>query len=473
MKPIGSELAALTALTALTACADDATTLPSTWNTTHRAAIAVDIFTRPEGALVRPLQGVDGAPLARGAGLPDLRVSYWDRPGGSDEDDGVHVDVVRVGDECALGLDHLSPAAGGARADLDAAALDTLARHLASVEGVRGDGALLVLGTCDAAPDSDRWAATAAGVARWAIGDTTWDGAARPRGVVGVQLALEPFATAARAVRAAAPTLPIASPTLPLGDATLDAFLDARAADDAPLDVLAVTGRAETIVADVAELAADFARRGLELELAVIDLTIDPTVDGRFAPGTPLASAQLGASEMAARLGLQPWPVRWMFTAMAPWSPAPPATALDAAGWAPTPYFDRDGLATPAFVMRAPMRQVAGEQRVVATTDAGDALTVLATLDGGTLSIAIVRAAGDDGIASLDYTLDVPAFALPRFPSAEYRLAELDASNRGVPSFFFSDLGRVAVDPATGDVHLTKTLPVPGMHFIEIDQPTP
>jgi hypothetical protein len=54
-----------------------------------------------------------------------------------------------------------------------------------------------------------------------------------------------------------------------------------------------------------------------------------------------------------------------------------------------------------------------------------------------------------------------------------YRLAELDQSNAGVPSFFFSDLGTLETGAGTGDIHLRRTLPVPGVHFIEIDQPLP
>jgi len=34
-----------------------------------------------------------------------------------------------------------------------------------------------------------------------------------------------------------------------------------------------------------------------------------------------------------------------------------------------------------------------------------------------------------------------------------------------------ADVGSVATDPATGDIRIVRTLPVPGVHFIEIDQP--
>ena len=474
---------ALVSLLLLGACTDDAVVLPDDWNTLHRRKITVDIFTRVEGpaGLMRPLQGIDGAPLARDEALPDVTLAYWDRPGGSDEPDGTHVDVVRItAERCELALDGMYQGGEHQPERYDFAVLD---EHLASVDEVRGDGALLALdlsapGACPDAPadpfadaltQPSTWADAAASVVRHAIGDDLWEPGARARTIAGVQLfhvpegatpaaAFELFAQAARRVRAVAPSVSIASPTL--RGAQLEAFLDFVTRDAVPVDVICVglSGDPAAAVAALTSLAADIAARSLDVELAVTHY--EPDFD-RFPATTALGLAQLGASEAALRIALQPLPVRWFING------AGPLTAADRA----TRYFGSDGSATSAFVMRAPMRQIEGEQRVTTTLDAGDDLAVSSTLDGGTLSVLIAQPASATGVGRVTYTLTIPGFTLPSYPSVEFRLSEIDQGNDGVQSFFFSDIGALTVDPATGDVHITRTLPVPGVHFIEIDQP--
>ena len=93
------------------------------------------------------------------------------------------------------------------------------------------------------------------------------------------------------------------------------------------------------------------------------------------------------------------------------------------------------------------------------------------TLDGGTLSVLIAQPASATGVGRVTYTLTIPGFTLPSYPSVDFRLSEIDQGNDGVQSFFFSDIGTLTVDPTSGDVRITRTLPVPGVHFIELDQP--
>ncbi len=522
----------VTALAALGgACVDDAVTLPADWNTLHHRQISVDIFTRvtgeaghgqpfgpSAGGLALALQGIDGAPLGRHPGLPDLTHSYWDRPGGSDEPDGAHVDIVRIGPEsCALTLDGMYEGGEPQPESFDFAELE---RHAASVEAIRGDGLLLSLdvsqpGQCGdvgqgddpfaaaiAAPEI--WAEAAASTVRHLVGDTLWNPRAHAYPVAGVQLfrlstdheqgAFALFAAAAR--RAVGAEVAIVSPELALTSAAdvtagpLARFLAAVKAEAVPLDVLSLhmAGDASTVAGLIATLAKQLESLELSIELAVTTLDLPP-LDLPFTPGSPLGLAHLGASEMAARIRLQGLPVRWLLSGRGPWTLAPGHEVATTGAPADddlvaTPYFDRAGVPTAAFVMRAPMRQVEGEQRVLATTDAGDGLSVLATLDaghgqpfgpsaGGHLSILIAHPATATGVGAITYTLTIPAFTLPTFRSVDYRLSELDQSNRGIASFFYADLGSLETDPTTGDIRIVRTLPVPGVHFIEIDQPLP
>lgn len=494
---------------AFSACVDDAVTLPDDWNTLHHRQITVDIFTRMPGAagLARPLQGIDGAPLARHPELPDLTLTYWDRPGGSDDPDGVHVDIVRIGPEtCELTLDGIYQGGEPQPESFDFAELE---RHAASVEGIRGEGLLLALDfstAADGCGDADAfatalaepatWAEAAASTVRHLNGDTLWNPGAHAYPIVGVQLFHMPddeadeasafalFAAAARRIDVVAPTVAIVSPELTLtatsfASGALVRFINAVVTEAVPLDVLSlrVTGDPATVATLVTALADHLEAVGLDSELAITTLLPAP-LDLPFAADSKLGRAHLGASEMATRIRLQDSPVRWLFSGQGPWSVAssyqPSATAtLGDSDLISTPYFDRAGVATAAFVMRAPMRQIEGEQRVLATTDAGDGLAVMATLDDGHVSILIAHPAAETGVGSITYTLTIPSFALPTFPSADYRIAEIDQSNQGIASFFYADLGTLDTDPTTGDIRLVRTLPVPGIHFIEIDQPLP
>lgn len=484
----------------LASCGDSAVTLPDDWNTLHQRRITVDIFTRASGddGLVRPLQGIDGAPLARHPDLPDLTLSYWDRPGGTDEPDGAHVDVVRVAPEvCALALDGMylgGPA--DAAGSFDFGELD---RHLASVEAVRGDGVLLHLalapdGVCPGdAPDPssqlETWTEVATSVTRYAAGEATWGTTSRGYPIAGVQLFrvgsggddawLELIGTTAQKIAALMPEVALASPEIAPGDEpdALERLLARAASGSLPLDVisLALEGDAAEVRRAIGEVASRIDELDLDLEIALTRLVL-PAIALPYTADSALGRAHLGASEMATRIVLQPLPVRWFLSGNGPWRTAADvseADPLDDAGLITTPYFDRDGVGTPAFVLRMPIRQITGERRVAVTTDAGDELVVLASLDDDRLSVVIAQPATTRGIGSITYDLVVPEFTLPTYPSVRFRLAELDQSNGGVTSFFFSDLGTLPTDSDTGDVHLRRTLPVPGVHFIEIDQPLP
>lgn len=489
---------------ALPACADDAVTLPEGWNTLRHRRIEIDLYARVEGEAgrVRPLSGIDGAPLSRHPDLPDLTTAYWDRPNGSDEPDGAHIDLVRIGPEsCALALDGIYRGGAAIAGSFDFAELD---RHLASVADVRGEGALLALDMsapvlgCGAAPGDpdplddalarpDTWAEAAASVVRHAIGDASFEPGARTFPIAAVQLfraapgadeaaSFTLFAAAARRVRAVALDVPITSPELTLSspsDLTSGQpgrFLAFIAADQVPLDLVAVRahGDPRQVQSLVAALAAHLTDLGLTAAIAVVGLA-PPELELAFEPDSPLGLAHLGAHEMAVRIALQDLPVRWLVAGRGPWSPrAPPG---DESPFIPSPYFDRDGEATPAFVARVPMRQLAGQTRVSATTDAGEGLTVQASLDAGKLSILIAYPASASGVSAVTYDLVIPELTLATFTHVPFRLAELDQSNRGVRSFFFSDLAFVPL--TRGDLHLRRTLPVPGVHFIEIDRLLP
>ena len=96
------------ALYAATGRSNDAITLPVGYSALRSAEIVVDPLeaTPAPADLVRPLNGIDGAPLAMHPEMGDLRLPYWQRPAGADEPDGAHVELIQVGpdQECGLSL---------------------------------------------------------------------------------------------------------------------------------------------------------------------------------------------------------------------------------------------------------------------------------------------------------------------------------------------------------------------------------
>ncbi|MFO0748680.1 MAG: hypothetical protein U1F43_23910 [Myxococcota bacterium] len=118
---------------------------------------------------------------------------------------------------------------------------------------------------------------------------------------------------------------------------------------------------------------------------------------------------------------------------------------------------------------RFPLRQIDKPARV--HVDAPDDVTTMASVDGRTLHVLIAAWDVGAGVGALDYEVAVPAFVPPVTDHVDYRLSELDAQNTALGSFFFSDLERFRPDPATGEVRFARRLPVPGIHYFEIERP--
>jgi len=518
----------LVAAPSVAGCADDeAVVLPENRNTSKSREIVVDPYTPVAApfALVRPLDGILGAPVPLHPDLPDLTTAYWRRPSGAPAGapDGAHVTRVLLdaGGLCPLTLDGLFPTAGASPSAAASYALAPLDAQLASVAALPGAAAswrperAAPDGPCPRNPDLDRPATLASVVASLAahLGEGTAATAATtpafPLDVLVLPLDLAPegdvssWLALATALRAALPAdaahpIALAGPDLLLTDADADAFADpataathplsafiaACAAAGAPLDVF--TYRTETAHAHGVARLTSALRAALDdagLTATALHLTaFSPAVDAPW--DTPdLVAARLGAFETAVRLFLQDLPVDAALSGRGPFAftagPAPDAAvplADLAARLVPSAYFDLDGRPGPAFMTRFPLRQVAQEPRVrvLAGPDAAD-MAVLASRPGdtlGTLRVVIANADVTSGAGSLTWQLRVPAFVPPAVRQVNFRLAVLDQKNHGLPSFFFSELGTLTPDPRTGDVVLTRELPIPGVHYLELERPT-
>jgi len=456
-------------------CVEDAVTIPESWNTLKHRAVTVDIFTgfpAPRD-IVKPLSGLDGSPIGLEAGAPDLTAAWWDRPPGSEARDGAHVDVVRIPAEpCALALDTLLPTPGDAAGD----DLDGWIAQVEAAEGVRGDlvvwqAAFAGDGSCGTAREQALASPAAWGPAIARALATKRTGAVEllDRATLARDGGPALFAALARAVRGHDATILIAGGDLTLSPITgavpaasdAAAFIDEVATGDVPLDVLTfrVTADDPQAIAATAQ-ALRGALDAAGLARVALGLT-------RFGPTTAapndaaLASAQRGAFEMATRFLLQDVPgVRW---------------AVSDRGAAPGPYFEADGAPTPAFMARVPMRQIEGKARVAATTSGPDLVALAATDVGGGRTLHLLVAAWDtsQGVGALDYELVVPAFVPPAIERVDYRHAEVDALTRTLGGFFFSDVGVLRPEPSSGDVLLRFRVPVPGVHYLELERPAP
>jgi len=430
------------------ACSEPADELPESWNTLHHRSASIDVFGVLPAATssVRPLSGIEGSPVVRnGETVVDVTEAWWDRPSGSDHPDGAHVDAVRItptGNGCDLTLGALFPDPDDASKDR----LDALAKAVTVARAVHPQTVIWSAGFGLAECDESAGASAEA-----------W-GAAIVRAVehAPVELVEVQSDVVAHVIRETAPDIMLAR-----GGFTLGSIAEARTIIDQlpalePLDVLtfAVVAEDPEVVAEVARTlrsALDAAGMGH----VALGLT-------RFAPTAPatletpaLVSAHRGAWEMAARIALQ--------------DVADVAFAISDRGTPPSVYFDADGKPTPAFMARFPLRQMDGDTRVPAD-DARD-LRVLATVDGRVLKVLVAAWDVDAGVGSLTYELHVPAFVPPVVGSVELRLAVLDAKNHTTTSFFFSDLATLVTDPKNGDVRITRTIPVPGVHYLEVERP--
>ncbi len=495
--------------------------LPNTWNTLKQRRVTVDPYApiaAPADKL-RPLNGMDGAPRALHPELADVLVPYWNRPSGSGADDGAHVDIVRVGPTsgCDLGLDRLFPNPAANPDDPNQYRFTALDAAVRSASDVGGEGIVVQLGFSRCATDLEAeldraatWASVGAHVIRHLVGGSSWD----PRGltapVVAVELLDDPlytyhlaeadrerafdlFAAMAHALRTTYPDGKplIAGPSVRIGGArdvttagtSIAAFL-ARA-DAFPLDVLSYR------VADDDPRAAAAIGKALRARLDALGRTTTELFLTEMTPVTPpgfptpwtaegdgawLAAAHLGAYEASARAYLQDVPVSWALSGLGPWTFADGADhafqplAQSEELLVPSAYFTREGLPTPAFMLRLPIRQFAGKR---VTTESDADLAVVATHDGFVLHILIAASHVEAGVAAVDYELNVPAFVPAAVRRVGYRFAELDQGNRSLGSFFFSDLGTLEPSLRSGDLVIRRTIPVPGVHYLEIVRPDP
>ena len=537
----GSPCAAL-ALLALAGCVGDPyVTLPASRNTLKARTIVIDPYApvAPPFATVRPLSGLEGAPLALHPELPDLRVPYGRRAAGApaSELDGAHVERVSVGGAplCALTLDGLFPrpdAAHGAPASYAFAALDAHIESVLALGSARPSWRperAAPAGPCPRNAALDAPATLAAVVANTALhltAGTSWDpdGHTWPVDLVELPLALVTAAAPddtdaappldsldaafaawvalARAVRARLPStydprvalggpdltatdddLPALAPDAP-APAPLAAFIAYCAAQSCPLDTLiyrTVTARAFGVRRITTALRARLDAAGLTatgLYLAGLLPALSPP----WPDAPDLVAARLGAFETAARLFLQDTSVTTVVSGRGPFSFADGSphtdTPLDDLGalLIPSAYFDLDGRPNPAFMARFPLRQIALQPRVTVLSGPDEAdMAVLASRPDaalGALRVIIANADLHSGAGSLTWELRVPAFVPPAVRRVAFRLAVIDQKNHGLPSFFFSELGELTPDPRTGDVVLSRELPIPGVHYLELERPS-
>jgi hypothetical protein len=516
--------AALVALAVVSAgCVDDgAVTLPANRNTLKSRKIVVDLYT-PVAApadRVRALNGINGAPAPLHPELPDLRVAYWRKSGGGADPDGAHVARVRVGGDgvCALSLDGVFPGAAEALPAPSAYRFAVLDAQLASVGALGGARATWraarAAGECPVNPTLDapgpRTTAVVNTVRHLTLG-SAWDPAGLTDAIDVVELplaligpgadeaAFSGWGALAVAVRGAFPSadaLAIAGPDVLLDDADADAlvadteppaiaaFIAYCAAHGSPLDALTYRTKTEH-AAGVQRISAALRARLDAAGLGATRLVINEMLPAQAPPwdDPALTAARLGAFEAAARVFVQDVPVDEALSGRGPVGFADGGlhttealTDLSAL-LVPSPYFDLDGAPTPAFMARFPLRQIPGQARVrvVEGPDEAD-LAVLASHPEdrpGALRLIIADAEVGTGSGSVTWELRVPAFVAPAVRQVDYRLALLDQKNASLPSFFFSEVGTLVPDARTGDVTLSRVLPIPGVHYLEIDRPQP
>jgi len=516
-------VAAVTTVTALAACVDDgAVTLPANRNTLKSREIVVDLYAEVPAPAdrVHAYNGIQGAPAPLHPELPDLRVAYWRKSGGGDEPDGAHVERVRVSGEaaCALTLDGIFAGPSEELPTPSNYRFATLDAQLASVAAL--NGARATWSPTRAAPPCTVNTALDAGgpraslvsnVLRHLLGGASWDPAGLTGAVDTVDLPLALvaadgdeeasfayWAALATSVRNVFPEdgevpLRVIGPDLTLTDADADAletgeattiggFISYVAGHRAPLDQLSyrtVTEHAAGARRISAALRARLDAAGLE-DVGLVVNALEPASDAPW-DDEDLVAARLGAFETAARVFLQDVPVDAALSGRGPLGfsdgdahadePLSELTDL----LVPSAYFSADGAPTPAFMARFPLRQIPGQIRLTVVEGQDDRdLAVLASRPEerqGALRVVIADADVDSGTGSVIWQLRVPAFVAPAVRQVDFRIATLDRKNMSLPSFFFSEVGTLEPDARTGDVVLSRELPVPGVHYVEIDRP--
>ena len=194
---------------------------------------------------------------------------------------------------------------------------------------------------------------------------------------------------------------------------------------------------------------------------------------------TDLKSAHLGAFQTAARIYFQDTPVDWMIAGRGPrvFSDLEAHSTINNNQGliVESDYFFNDATAKPSFMSLFPFRQVSGHQRVVVTEGAdSDGMTVLASHDPNNAKVLHVIVANSNvssGMASITYDLVLAQFAPPTVTEVDYKLAVLDRSSYGVPSFHFSETGKLKTGFQTGSIRLIHEMAVPSVHYIQFVQP--
>jgi hypothetical protein len=477
-------------------------------------------------AQVRAFNGIDGAPGAIHPELGDLIGAYWNRPPGSTERDGSHVEIVRVGPDvvCAAALDGIFPAFGNDTLNPMAYDLEGLVERLESVLDTQSaalwwQASVIVDRPCGDQPldasSLQRWASIAAG----AVGRLTAPtNEARvplkyaefldaPVAALGFEAddldaVFAAFETFARGVRALA--VPVDRPPVAivglgfevtslasLADdaaevAPVRDFITFIASNDVPIDVLSIRTRTEhpyevrTIAAQVRALLDG---AGLtEVALAITGLR--PASRPEFAD-EDLINAHLGAFEAAARIYLQDVDILTVLSGRGPVGFRDGAAHTDATLESlaanglvlGSDFFTETGDPRPAYMTRFPFRQIDGDTRLVVAAGADqEGMAILASRpDGNTriLDVLIVNANVHTGSASMTWSLTVPGLVPPQVRRVDFRLSILDHRNTTLGSFFFSELGTIEPHPQTGDVRLSRVLPIPGVHYLQLEIPAP
>ncbi|MEZ4268382.1 MAG: hypothetical protein R3F39_18615 [Myxococcota bacterium] len=183
----------------MTGCGDDGVVLPSNINTLKFRSISIAPNLKAEAPVdkVKPLNGMQGAPLPIVPGDPSLKTAYWGRLAGTQEQDGAHVGMVRVGSDttCGISLESIFPngtADPSKPANYNFATLDT---HIGAVKELNTATVLWQAafrpgtgGVCDATSlgkqqgsvippgaQGELWAQVAANTLRHLNGGASWD----------------------------------------------------------------------------------------------------------------------------------------------------------------------------------------------------------------------------------------------------------------------------------------------------------
>ncbi|MCB9728459.1 MAG: hypothetical protein H6744_04015 [Deltaproteobacteria bacterium] len=198
-------------------CGDDGVLLPSNINTLKFRNIAVAPTQKAEAPVdvVRPLNGILGAPVPVVPGDASLKTAYWGRLANSPEDDGAHVGMVRLGTDttCGVSLESVFP---NASADVSKPASYDFSKLDAHVQAIKDLNTATVLwqaafnpgagGQCEASVrgvqqgaviqpgvEGERWAQVAANTLRHLNGGTTWDPAGHSYGIRYVEFMDDPY----------------------------------------------------------------------------------------------------------------------------------------------------------------------------------------------------------------------------------------------------------------------------------------